>query len=75
MAVILSAAKDLSRIAREILRCAQDDNQENGQVNSAQILGWPMASAVGDANSEVGFVFPTSQEVGHPIKGNPSNQP
>ena len=38
MAVILSAAKNLSRITGEILRCAQDDNQENGQVISAQSL-------------------------------------
>ncbi len=29
-------------------------------------VGWPMALAVGKANSEVEFVFPTSQEVGHP---------
>ncbi len=28
-----------------------------------------MALAVGNANSGVEFVFPTSQEMGHPIKG------
>ena len=34
-----------------------------------------MALAVGNANSGAEFVFPTSEEVGHPIKENPSNQP
>ena len=29
-------------------------------------VGRPMALAVGMANSEVKFVFPTSKEVGHP---------
>ncbi len=38
IAVILSAAKDLSTLADEILRCAQDDSQGIGQVISAQIL-------------------------------------
>ena len=33
-----------------------------------------MALAVGDANSGAEFVFPTSEEVGHPINGYPSNQ-
>ena len=28
--------------------------------------GWPMALAVGNANSATEFVFPTSEEVGHP---------
>ena len=30
-----------------------------------------MALAVGNANSGAEFVFPTSEEVGHPIKGWP----
>ncbi len=29
------------------------------------VAGWPMALAVGDANSETEFMFPTSQVVGH----------
>ena len=28
--------------------------------------GWPMALAVGDANYGAEFVFPTSEEAGHP---------
>ena len=38
------------------------------------MTGWPMALAVGKANCEVEFVFPTSEEMGHPIKANSSNQ-
>ena len=34
-------------------------------------VGWPMASAVGDANFNVEFVFPTSKEMGHPFLCNP----
>ena len=30
-------------------------------------VGCPMALAVGMANSEVEFVFPTSEEMGHPV--------
>ena len=33
-----------------------------------------MALAVGNANREEQFVFPTSEEVGHPINGYPSDQ-
>ena len=36
--VILSAAKNLARIAGEILRFAQDDDQENDPVISTRIL-------------------------------------
>ena len=38
-------------------------------------IGWPMALAVGNANSAAEFVFPTSEEMGHPMNDDPSNQP
>ena len=34
-----------------------------------------MALAVRNANAGAEFVFPTSEEVGHPVNDNPSNQP
>ena len=37
------------------------------------MTGWTIALAVGNASSGTEFVFPASEEMGHPIKGNPLN--
>ena len=38
----------------------------NGDEQPSAFVGWPMALAVGKANSRTEFVFPTSEEMGHP---------
>ena len=35
-------------------------------TDSPHQVGWPMALALGNANSVTEFVSPTSEEVGHP---------
>ena len=38
----------------------------NRDEQPSAFVGWPMALAVGKANSRMEFVFPTSEEMGHP---------
>ena len=48
-----------------VLRYASVDRGRS--ENDPRGVAWvPMALAVGNANSAGGFVFPTSEEVGHP---------